>query len=210
MNTSKKSIKKYVIIAGIVLLFAGAAIDGNNSVGFGMVLFAIGIVTIIVGLFLKSQKQINREIANFEKLDFNITKKISNLLLLDEERRKICIPKKFSKNKIDASDILNYDDIQSYELLEDGNSVSKGGVGRAIVGGLAFGGVGAIVGGVTGHKNKATCSRLQIKITTKDINNPVKYIDCIHGEVLKDSIVYKASYETAQIILSTLDIITNS
>ena len=34
----------------------------------------------------------------------------------------------------------------------DGTSVVKGGLGRAVVGGFMFGGVGAVVGGITGGK----------------------------------------------------------
>lgn len=210
MKTNKKSIKKYVIILGVILIFAGAIIDGSNSFGFGFVLFILGLVITIIGLFIKSQKKLDKEINNLKNLGFEITKNIDNYLLVDEEHKKICIPIGLSLNKITASNILEYSDIINYELLEDGNSISTGGVGRAIVGGLVFGGIGAIVGGTTGHKHKSTCSMLQIKITTKDIDNPVKYIYCINSEVRKDSIVYKVAYERAQKIISTLDIITNS
>lgn len=53
--------------------------------------------------------------------------------------------------------IYKYSDIVDYELLEDGESITKGGLGRAVVGGALFGGVGAVVGGVTGHKKKYSC-----------------------------------------------------
>jgi hypothetical protein len=34
--------------------------------------------------------------------------------------------------------IYNYSDIVDFELLEDGESITKGGLGRAITGGLLF------------------------------------------------------------------------
>ncbi|EPZ54444.1 hypothetical protein H477_3583 [[Clostridium] sordellii ATCC 9714] len=46
--------------------------------------------------------------------------------------------------------MYNYKDIIEFELLEDGESITKGGLGRAVAGGVLLGGVGAIVGGVTG------------------------------------------------------------
>lgn len=140
-------------------------------------------------------------------MEFNITKKIGSYLYLDENNRKWTVPRGMFKKKVDYSRIYSYNDILSFELIENGNSISKGGVGRAIIGGVLFGGIGAIVGGSTGHKNKQTCTMLNIKITLKNINIPNEYITFIYGETKKDSSVYKGAFYTAQEILSTLQII---
>ena len=50
--------------------------------------------------------------------------------------------------------VFSFDDLVSYEIIENGDTVSKGGLGSAIVGGALFGGVGAVVGGITGGKEK--------------------------------------------------------
>ncbi len=50
--------------------------------------------------------------------------------------------------------IFEFSNLLNFELLEDGETITKGGLGRAVAGGLLFGGVGAIVGGVTGGKKK--------------------------------------------------------
>lgn len=52
----------------------------------------------------------------------------------------------------DNPTLYRYDEVVTFELKEDGNSVSSGGLGRAVAGGLLFGGAGAIVGAVTGGK----------------------------------------------------------
>ena len=39
--------------------------------------------------------------------------------------------------------VFNFNDVVSYELIQDGESITKGGVGRAVAGGILFGGVGA-------------------------------------------------------------------
>ena len=52
--------------------------------------------------------------------------------------------------------VFNFNDVVSYELIQDGESITKGGVGRAVAGGILFGGVGAVVGGLTGKKKVVT------------------------------------------------------
>ncbi len=80
---------------------------------------------------------------------------------IDENNRLLRLPC-FSKNII-----FSYDDIISYELLQNGESITKGGLGSAIVGGAMFGGVGAIVGRITGSKKtKQEISEFRIKIIT--------------------------------------------
>lgn len=139
--------------------------------------------------------------------NFEITKQIGQYIYIDENKQQWVLPKGVFTKKIDNSTVYDYSDIVDFELLEDGNSISKGGLGRAIAGGLLFGGVGAIVGGVTGGKKaKQTCTNLKIKITLNDLRNPVIYIPFISSEVKKDSFVYTSSYSSAQEIMSMLQI----
>ena len=140
-------------------------------------------------------------------INFMPTKKIGNYLYLDENNKKLTIPQGLFRKKINEQKIYNYNDIVNFELIEDGNSISEGGVGRAIVGGALFGGIGAIVGGSTGHKHKQTCTNLKIKITLNNINNPVEYITFINTEIKKDSRLYKSYIKIAQEIISVLQII---
>lgn len=156
----------------------------------------------IVGITYKSYEEHQEEINKF-----SITKQVANFLYLDDNQKKFALPKVTTLGKVKDMNIYNYEEIIDYELIEDGNSISKGGVGRAIVGGVLFGGVGAIVGGSTGHKNKQTCSRLQVKITLNNISCPVVYIDLITTETKKDGILYKTVFPQAQEILSLLNVI---
>lgn len=99
--------------------------------------------------------------------------------------------------------------ILDFELLEDGESLvkSKGGIGRAIVGGMIFGGAGAIVGAVTGGKrSKKVCTSMKIKITLRDYDVDALYIDLITKETKCNSIVYKNAAKQAQDILSALQV----
>jgi hypothetical protein len=153
----------------------------------------------------KKQKEHLEEIEAFSP-----TKVIGNFIQFDDINKKIAIPKTSLTGKIRDMQIFDYSSIVEFELLEDGNSLDKGGVGRAIVGGALFGGVGAVVGATTGHKKKNTCSKLQIKITLNNMNTPVVYINFIQNETRKDGMIYKLTYPKAQEALSVLNIITQS
>ena len=199
----------YVFIPiGIIPLLMILFEDGPGAI----YVLLFGLFFLIIGIFMvtKGNKGIAKiDEENMNNIEFDITTNVDNYLYLDEEREKICIPIGLVNKRIEPELIFNYCDILNYELLEDGNSISTGGVGRALVGGALFGGVGAIVGGSTGHKSKQTCTRLQIKITLNDVNDPVKYINFINGSVRKDYYAYRQAFDSAQKVLSTLDIICN-
>lgn len=48
----------------------------------------------------------------------------------------------------------------------------------------------------------------KIKITVKDINNPIEYINLINSKVKTNSSIYQKAFSDAQEILSILSIIT--
>ena len=104
----------------------------------------------------------------------------------------------------------SYDDIIDFELIEDGTSVTKGGLGRAAVGGLLFGSTGAIVGGITGGKKaKQKCTNLMVKITVNNMTAPAEYIKLITSPTDKSGFLYKTAFQSAQEILSMLQLICN-
>lgn len=103
--------------------------------------------------------------------------------------------------------LFRYDQIIDFELLEDGESISKGGLGRAVAGGVLFGGVGAVVGAVTGgKKTKSVCKSMRIKITLRNFEAQTIYIDLITVETKCDSSTYKKARQQAQDILSALQV----
>ena len=106
-----------------------------------------------------------------------------------------------------SKDLYRYNQIVDFELLEDGNSITKGGIGSAVAGGLLFGGVGAVVGSVAGgKKTKATCKSLQIKITLRDSPKQTEYIQYIFGETKTSGFIYKTAFQSAQDAMSALQL----
>lgn len=141
---------------------------------------------------------------------FAITKKIGNYIEFDENNRQWLIPDGVNGKKVNPK-VYSYNDIVDYELLEDGESVIKGGIGKAVVGGFLFGGVGAIVGGIVGtKKTKSVINSLKLKITVNRTNNPSIYVNFINSSTKANSILYKVAYSSAQELLSMLAIIAKN
>lgn len=133
---------------------------------------------------------------------FNATRALSDILLVDENNRLFA---RLTKKPVD---IYSIDSITGYELVENGISLSSGGLGRAVVGGLLFGGTGAIIGAVTGRKKTSELVYdLKIKLTTNDLNNPVIYISLINKPIKSNTAEYRGRIEAADTVLSSLDIL---
>lgn len=106
---------------------------------------------------------------------------------------------------------FKYRKILDFELLQDGESIakSKGGLGSAVVGGMLFGGAGLVAGAVLGGKKTKTknvCTSMKVKITLRDNNPDVIYVDLITKETKCDSGAYKDAAKQAQDILSALQV----
>jgi uncharacterized membrane protein len=133
-----------------------------------------------------------------ELTDFKPSKNVSCFLntyifSIDEENEKIAFISLTDKKVISFSDIIGV------ELIEDGNTISKKStsrtIGGAIVGGVLTGGVGAIIGGLSGgstQKNKV--SSLSVKIHIRDLSNPSILIKCFDSRTMTTEA--KASIET--------------
>lgn len=165
----------------------------------------------------------NKRISKSKELsvDFTPDKKIGSFIAFDNERKKWAKLYKGSTLEVNQAavgianspnttieEVHNYDDIVNFELMEDGESVASGGLGRAVVGGILFGGTGAIVGGVTGKKKtKEICNNLRLKVTVDNIDKPVVFIDFIDKPIKRNSDVFKGIAEMAQESLSTFQLI---
>lgn len=145
--------------------------------------------------------------------EFPLTKKIGDYLWINENTKQWIAPKDV-KSRLGLyrdSTIHSFSEIKDFELLEDGKTITSGGIGSAVVGGLLFGEIGAIVGGITGGKSaNEFCTKLQIKITLHDLEHPAEYINLITSSTRRGSWQFNEAFNTAQEILSILQIIRDS
>lgn len=151
----------------------------------------------------KEQEIIKRKIEKGIDPYFEPTEKHGKLWFNDHQKIAV-IPKGLTGSDVYEKDKIQYSDIISFELLEDGASRAHGGLGKALVGGFFLGGLGATVG-ATSKKVDGTCTRLEIKLTTKKDTYFVQYIN---WECDKKSLKYDKAFRRAQEALSKLQRIT--
>lgn len=108
--------------------------------------------------------------------------------------------------------VFNFNDVVSYELIQDGESITKGGVGRAVAGGILFGGVGAVVGGLTGKKKVVTeIKEYALNVVTKNEFFPKILINFLTVTSTKsNSIIFKTAQANSQNIMAEFDLMIES
>jgi hypothetical protein len=120
---------------------------------------------------------------------------------VDEGRKKICLIKQNTGNI--ALDVLTYSDILSSEVFEDGMTITKTArgsqLGGVLIGGLALGGVGAIIGGLSGKKTSSDkVNRIDLRITVNRTSSPVHDINFMNIKGKKNGIIYNAAMQQAR------------
>lgn len=146
--------------------------------------------------FVKALIDSRQNLAN----NFSSTSFVSPHLEIDEKNKAFKI----------GNDIFAYDNLLSFELIENGESITKGGLGRAVAGGLLFGGVGAVVGGVTGRKkSKEVCKSLRLRVSIKNAHTNIVYINFITSETKMGSFIYNVSMDSAQRCIAALETIND-
>ena len=102
--------------------------------------------------------------------------------------------------------MIPYRDVLSSEIIEDGETVTKTSrgsqIGGALIGGLALGGVGAIIGGLSGStKSAEKISKVALMVTINEVSNPVHYVMLLDegNGCTKSGDVYKQAMGKAQL-----------
>lgn len=180
-------------------------------------MLVIIILIIIVALcifmavnLLKKQKKAKNEIEEKIKAEgFIISKKIqtsNSRLYVDDVNKKWFV----QDNRYNSNPkFMKFSDLLEFEIYEDGNSIAKGKTGRALVGGVLFGVVGAVAGSAGKKEIKNTCSALQVRIRVNDLQCPEITMPIIMSETKKDTPYYRLSLEQAKQIAATLAYIQN-
>lgn len=144
------------------------------------------------------EKQAKKDAFNTENQEdkerlaaFKQDRVIENSLIIDSEHGWFRI-KRFMQSGL----VLNLADINGYEIVENGVTVTSGGLGRAKV------------GASTSKKNSdSIIDNLKIKINMNDLNLPVTYISLITTKTKISSLTYKMEIKRADNIISSLDIL---
>lgn len=146
-----------------------------------LISFLVLVITLIVWSFYQqnkdkknlSEKTIAMEEALNKLSDFEITSQFRNesfFLAVDEKNRKVAF-----KNATSEIVKFNFSDVILCEILENGETTFRkvNPLGRALLGGVLAGGIGAVVGGSSAaEKEVKTISTLTLKVAFKSISNP--------------------------------------
>jgi hypothetical protein len=100
------------------------------------------------------------------------------------------------------------------EVIRDGHSVTKTSTsslaGRALVGGVLLGGVGALLGGLTANSaTKTTVRKLTLEIILNDAEHPVHRLSFLADPVgvATDSIVFRAAAERLEFAHALIELL---
>lgn len=167
---------------------------------------AVGLVIFILpGKSISKRKQ-EMELKLKSIDDFNSTQQIIGCdgksgLAIDEAQRKLCL---ITNNGTSVSQrVIGYKDILSVELFEGGTSVTKtvrsSQIGGALVGGLLLGGVGALVGGLSGKtETSGKINRIDLRLIVNDTNAPLHDLAFMNFADKKDGIIYTQAMQMAR------------
>lgn len=176
----------------IICSIMGAILGGSAEAGM-----VVGtLITIVIGVNVfkkaaneeeqkkniqtKAKNEIDKllqNITDFSVTDSHITENNMAFIAVDEKRRKFLI----GGTEIDTGNInhkiISIKDILGVEITENGKgllstSANKNTLGMAAVGGLLFGGAGAIVGAISGSNTKTKITEISLRIAIDNIKTP--------------------------------------
>ena len=140
-------------------------------------------------------------ILNNYSSNYKATKEIYNFCI--DENAKVW----WNKNTLGTPQVHKYDDILDFELVvDDKTTKGKNAIGRAIAGGLLFGGAGAVVGAGTAKRVNVVKS-LYINVYLK--GGGFEKLVFIQGGFKPDGFVYNVAIDSAHRVISILTEITS-
>jgi len=173
----------YIIISLFVLVPMYFMTRQGNDLRF--LFFILLVIAIVGGIILNQREKAKKRLARLNKLldedkDHEYSKKYVSswaVIGLDEKKKVLA----FKSEDETCLEYLPFSKITDYEIIKDGETITKkkhstgSTVGRALLGGLLAGGVGAIVGGATSKSVSHTSDitkKLSLKIHTNTLAKP--------------------------------------
>ena len=184
---------------------------------FILFIFVVVIVFAVIKLIYISGKKMSMAVNLSAHEDFSPSHKVmggngNSGIAVDEGRKKVCLIKK----RIVGSelDILSYRDILSSEIFEDGETITKTARGSqlagALIGGLALGGVGAIIGGLSGKTTSSgEVKKIDLRITVNRTKNPIHDINFMDVECKKGGYLYNQAMKKARHWHGLMEVLIN-
>lgn len=131
----------------------------------------------------------------------------SSGIALNDEGTQVCL-----LSQSDSPRVFSHKDILSVEVFEDGETLTRtvrsSQAAGAIIGGLALGGVGAIIGGLSGSsRSSQKVKRVELRVVVNDLKHPTHTVCLLDVEVKKSADLYKLAVRAGQHWHALLDVL---
>lgn len=196
-------------LVGIISLFVGLSSGDGELIGIGLILTLISGFAVWNGIKngqkeLEDKNKLHKKIQNkFQQTNLEISQKFISInsnsaIGVDENNKKVSIvesngdTKKINANQVEYTEqIFLFKDILESEVLIDGETVTKTSrssqLGGALIGAVVAGGVGAIIGGLSGNtSSKEKVEKIQLKIIVNDTRKPIRMISFLEEPISVD------------------------
>lgn len=126
---------------------------------------------------------------------------------IDQDAKLLCLV-----SRHEAPRVLGFRDILACELYEDGETITRtvrtSQVAGALIGGLAFGGLGAVVGGLSG-KTRASrrVKHIDLRLLVNDTEQPTHDVRLLDIPAKSGSSRYETAMEIGRHWVSLMDVI---
>jgi hypothetical protein len=177
----------------------------------------VGFIILIIFSSVSSSREkdyLKKELNNLKDFDYErlILSHDNESGIAIDENRKTLVLFAYNYNKEIEFAKLPFKDLLACEIFEDGTTVTRSSrssqLGRAVLGGLTFGGVGAIIGGLSGKKvSSDKISRIDLRLTVNWPDKPIHDINLMNYETGKDSTLYQTVMENARTAHAFLELI---
>ena len=133
-----------------------------------------------------------------------------NGIAIDNEHAKVCLLTRI-EGQINHR-VVDHRDIMASEVYEDGETISKtvrsSQLGGVVVGGLLLGGVGAIVGGLSGKQiQKGKIKRIELRLVVNDPARPVHTVTFLESEADRGGAIHQSAAEAARIWQARMEVL---
>ena len=152
----------------------------------------------------------------FKNRDFNFKKNhvmadalgVKSGIAIDHTKRYICILSRDSDYK-PFYKLVPFKDILVTEIYEDGQTITQTSrmsqAGGAMIGALMLGGIGAIIGGLSGKQTSSNeISEIDLRLTINDVENPIYDINFLDTSTTRSSELYKNTMKEVRTWYATL------
>lgn len=171
---------------------------------FTLILIAI-VIAVIASISgtkktLKARTANLKAISDFGSDEFYFGDKTG--IALDKSNYNLNLFEINSDNSI-TSRIVSYRDILSVEVFEDGDSTTKTSrtsqASSALIGGALLGGVGLLVGGLSGKKvTTENVNRVDLRIVVNDVNGPIHDVNFLMLSTKRGGVLHKSRSDEAR------------